>query len=148
MFVIYDNTRTVVLIAFVFEKEVHRMRTVRDGYCKKRVRTACRRNHTRVRQRAFLLCILCLVMIFSCGYALASDSGEQKRTVKYYTSVEIQDGDTLWDLAGSYAARGYSSRMEYIDEIRELNHLTGDKITAGGYLTVPYYGAEVSVHRK
>lgn len=70
------------------------------------------------------------------------DNEKQRNTVKYYTSIEVQAGDTLWDLAGLYASEEYDSRAEYIDEVRKLNHLAGDEITAGLYLTIPYYDVE------
>ena len=58
--------------------------------------------------------------------------------VKQYTSIEIQDGDTLWDLAEEYG-KPYHDRREFIDEVKSINRLYGDQITAGGYLLVPVY---------
>lgn len=118
------------------------MKTIKNYRNEERVQAARRRKQIRARQKAFLLCAFCLIMVFSCGYALASDGGEQEHTVKYYTSIEVQEGDTLWDIAGIYSVKGYQSRTEYIDEIRTLNHLSGDNITAGVYLTIPYYDIE------
>ena len=33
----------------------------------------------------------------------------------------------------------YKDRYAYIDEVKKLNHLTSDQISAGEFLTVPYY---------
>ena len=98
-----------------------------------------RRRSIRIRQKICILCTFCLIMILSCGYALASDEGEKQEWEKRYTSIEVQSGDTLWDLAGTYAAGGYSDRDDFIREVKQLNHLTDDNITAGVYLIIPYY---------
>lgn len=31
-------------------------------------------------------------------------------------------------------------RQEYIDEVKEMNHLTSDTIESGAYLMIPYVG--------
>lgn len=58
---------------------------------------------------------------------------------KYYKSVEIVSGDTLWALAQTYMDDNYECVQDYIDEIKEINNLFDDKIHEGQYLTVPYY---------
>lgn len=68
---------------------------------------------------------------------------------KYFTVVEVESGDTLWDIAQEYKTSEYSSTQEYIEEIQAINHISGDAITSGCYLTIPYYAeaplSEVSV---
>ena len=44
---------------------------------------------------------------------------------KYFTSIRIESGDSLWTLADTYA-----------------NHLLDENINAGDYLIIPYYSAE------
>ena len=58
---------------------------------------------------------------------------------KYYKSIEITSGDTLWDIAKENMSEEYDSVYEYIDEIMEMNNLDSDQIHAGQYLTVAYY---------
>ncbi len=58
--------------------------------------------------------------------------------VKQYTSIEIQDGDTLWDLAEQYG-QPYHDNREFIREVKSINRLCGDQITAGGFLLIPVY---------
>lgn len=56
-----------------------------------------------------------------------------------YKTIQIQDGDTLWDLADDYVEAGMSSKAEYIKQIKEVNHIYDDNIYAGSYLVLPYY---------
>lgn len=58
---------------------------------------------------------------------------------KMYTVVEVKEGDTLWSIAGDHISKEYKNRNEYIDEIRDMNHITGSCIEAGSYILVPYY---------
>ena len=58
---------------------------------------------------------------------------------KYYKSIEISDGDTLWDIAKENMTEEYSSVYEYIEEVMEMNNLESDQIQEGQYLTIAYY---------
>lgn len=58
---------------------------------------------------------------------------------KYYTSIEIQSGDTLWSIARRYANEEFISVPDYVDQLKYINHLTSDKIIEGHYLTIMYY---------
>lgn len=60
-------------------------------------------------------------------------------TYKYYTSVEIQSGDTLWSIASEYMTEDYKDIDEYIHEVCEINHILEDDIHSGQFITVPYY---------
>ena len=57
----------------------------------------------------------------------------------YYTSVEIEAGDTLWTIAEEYMSAEYDDINEYIKEIKKINGIYNDTIHAGNYLMVPYY---------
>ncbi len=61
---------------------------------------------------------------------------------KYYTSIEVSAGDSLWSIAEEYMDAGNQSVYDYIDEIKEINGLKSDQIRAGEYLMVSYYGYE------
>lgn len=58
---------------------------------------------------------------------------------KYYTSIEIKEGDSLWSIAQSYISDEYNSVQEYIDELKTINTLDSDCINEAEYLTVAYY---------
>lgn len=61
---------------------------------------------------------------------------------KYYTSIQVQKGDTLWDIASEHISGEYASMNDYIDEICEINHVSDSDIHSGQYLTIPYYSNE------
>lgn len=58
---------------------------------------------------------------------------------KYYTCIQVNSGDTLWDIAQEYKTSEYASTKAYVEEIKEINHLSDDVITSGCYLMIPYY---------
>lgn len=110
-----------------------------------------RENRRRVRKqradRAKLLGIgflaLVITLFFSVRAAATANAGtaDSSRT-KYYTSIRIEKGTSLWDIAGDYMTEEYVSQQEYIDEVMQMNHLKSDVIYEGAYLCVPYYSAE------
>ena len=61
---------------------------------------------------------------------------------KYYTSYEIQPGDTLTSIAEKYTANTQISVSEYIDEVKQNNKLTSDRITSGKHIIIAYYSDE------
>lgn len=58
---------------------------------------------------------------------------------RYYKSILIEPGDTLWEIALEFKDARYGSTQEYVDELMEINGLTSDRIHAGRFLTVSYY---------
>lgn len=61
---------------------------------------------------------------------------------KYYKTICVEAGDTLWDIAGVYVQNTEMSRQAYIDEICQLNGIQADEIYAGEYIVVVYYMVE------
>ena len=61
--------------------------------------------------------------------------------IKGYTNIEIQPGDTLWDLADEYL-ENYESKEDYINEVSQLNSIKDGKIISGQNLIMPYYSTE------
>lgn len=58
---------------------------------------------------------------------------------KYYTAVELKDGDSLWNIADKYCD-GSEKIDYYIDELCRINGIDKNQsITSGNYLTVYYY---------
>ncbi len=73
------------------------------------------------------------------GNTLAKETGTERAV--YYTSIEISEGDSLWSVAHQYAPALGLSTQEYIDCLKQMNHLRNDTIHAGCHLTV-MYGAD------
>jgi hypothetical protein len=84
------------------------------------------------------------IILTIAGGSLISRAQEPGTPVfyKYYTSIRIDEGDTLWSLADSYADENFKSREAFIQEVVRTNHLLDETICEGDYLIVPYYSAE------
>lgn len=90
-----------------------------------------------------LVCVLLTAWMISGRTASSKvNANEEMNNYKYYTSIQIQQGDSLWSIAGNYMSADYADIDEYISEVKQLNHLKSDAIHAGEYLLVPYYSAQ------
>ncbi|MFV0242739.1 MAG: LysM peptidoglycan-binding domain-containing protein [Lacrimispora sphenoides] len=47
---------------------------------------------------------------------------------KYYTSIEIQKGDSLWSIAGTYLENSGMTTAQYVKELNNINGLKEDTI--------------------
>lgn len=83
--------------------------------------------------------IVAVLSIFFLGDRFSEEVSASTSNQKYFVCVNINDGDTLWSIADTYISEEYYSVDEYVDEIKQLNHLTDDKIYSGATLVVPYY---------
>ena len=71
---------------------------------------------------------------------VAAESSRDAHT--YYTSYEIMPGDTLWTIADKYMTVDSSDKAAFINNIKRLNHISSDNITAGKYLVIQYTSYE------
>lgn len=90
---------------------------------------------------AALFCsVIAVVIICSILFGtINTQAAPAEITTKYYTSIQIESGDTLWSIANEYITGEYSDINDYIDEICTINHISKDEIHTGKYLVVPYY---------
>jgi len=65
-----------------------------------------------------------------------------KHTYKYFTTVYVETGDSLWSIANKYATKESGDLDMYIKEIQDINSLKGTKLRQGSYICVPYYANE------
>ncbi len=98
-------------------------------------------------QRVTFISILFVTMFIIIGSVLFGATKAQaapaEPSYKYYTSIQLEQGDTLWNIAHEYMTDEYASTDEYIAELCALNSISAnDPIHAGQYLTVPYYSNE------
>lgn len=82
--------------------------------------------------------VLLLVVAFTPARAEATDLHAPVRSV---TSICIHEGETLWSIASEYYTAGEGSLNDYIETIKQTNHLSSDRIRSGGYLVIPYYAS-------
>lgn len=95
-----------------------------------------------VRRRKQLLAttiIFVALLISAICFSIRINAKDSKDIYKYYTSYEVQPGDTLWSIADTYMTIENHDRDAYISEIKEMNHIVDDKITSGEYLVISYY---------
>ena len=88
----------------------------------------------------FVAAMIALILSIIAGRKLVSAHDDRKNepvNFTYYKSIEVQEGDTLWNIASAYADEGTSVKA-YIKELKEINHLDSDSIQEGSYLTVAY----------
>lgn len=87
--------------------------------------------------------VICILTVSGIFFSNRSKAAEKTCFYKYYTSVEIRNGDTLWSIASEYVTEEYDNIQEYVTEIKSLNDLKGDTIHTGQFLIVPYYSYEL-----
>lgn len=113
--------------------------------------TTLRRKSVKPKTGNMFGCIAAIILILVCSFGFGSffssahgNAQEDPVNYKYYKSVEIQKGDSIWNIAKSYMGTEYDSVYDYIDELAEINNIDADnldEIQEGDYLMVAYYDA-------
>lgn len=96
---------------------------------------------------AFLIFTLLLIVIISIGcFSLSAKAHDNSPELhKYYKSVQVTYGSTLYTMALEYNEESKSSIEDYISEVMHINHLKDDTIYSGQYIVVPYYSYEINI---
>lgn len=89
----------------------------------------------------FLTAVIFIALFWTSSTANAGTGSSGRH--KYFTSIEIEGGTSLWDIAETYMTAEYGSAEEYIEEVKAMNHLKSDLIYEGSYLCIPYYSSEI-----
>ena len=106
------------------------------------------RRQREIRRKCFtFLMTFCLIVICAISYHSINTSAhttDEETNFKYYTSITVAYGETLWDIADNYIDyKEYDDKNDYIEEVRSINHLDEESaIRAGQHLIVPYYSTE------
>lgn len=83
--------------------------------------------------------LVCIILFSSKNVTSAGESGEAVPLTKYFKTITIEQGDTLWSLAEEYKSGDSRSTREYVKELRRMNDLHSDQINAGQKLVVAYF---------
>lgn len=81
------------------------------------------------------LTVMLLLIIFIAGTALGMFDASSKDKITY-TTVQVQAGDTLWQLAKTYGPEKQDIRMT-VYQICQLNNVSAETLMAGQYITIP-----------
>ena len=106
---------------------------------RKIIRNRRQRQRQLKRRLAFSAAVLLAVLSLTGGsFAVKAQNTSAGPLYKYYTSIRIERGDTLWSVAAA-RSDGFDSRNDFIREVIRINHLTDENIREGDYLIIPYY---------
>ncbi len=109
-------------------------------------RAKAKRRQAVIRKLTFAGMTAIFVMIFGLSVfsmTAKADTNEYANMNKYYESHLIQQGETLWSIAeANMDDAHYDSVKEYIEEVKEVNGFTGDKLQSGNYILIPYFAEE------
>jgi LysM repeat protein len=81
----------------------------------------------------FLAVLMAVLTVFGAHSAATGEAGTPVPT----RTVEVGPGDTLWNIASEVAAPGQTRAM--VQQIEELNALTGSGLTVGQEIAVPVH---------
>jgi len=113
----------------------------------RRIRMNKYRRQRELRRHIFIsILTLCTAVILVSGiFSIQTDAKDASEAfeVKYYTSIMIENGDTLWTIASEYMGEHYESEEDYIKEVIHMNALRDDTIYEGRHLIIPYYASGV-----
>lgn len=90
---------------------------------------------------AFIFAV-CLSVLGSRVADAHGNSQEEPVDYRYYKSIQVNSGDTLWSIAGEYMDEDSESITEYVELLKDINRLDSSEIHEGRYLTVAYTDQE------
>lgn len=97
-----------------------------------------KKNRSRLYVTVLTLAIVACFLAIVCTKSISSASTDTQKDI-YYTSVEVQPGDSLWSIATQYYTDDWKDVNHYMETIMEFNGLSNDRIYAGNYLSIPYF---------
>ena len=118
-------------------------RRKRNYAWKLRRRKQIRRNLICMVLALVLTSALIIGIVLSFRMTSNAQPGKAELSFKYYTSIEVAEGETLWSIAECHADAHYADIRDYVDEVVRINHLWDeDRLLAGQRLIIPYYSEE------
>lgn len=90
-----------------------------------------------------LVTVVSIVILLGSSIHALANSNDNRPVNKYYTSITVENGDTLWDIADTYISGYDVDKADYVNEISQLNNLSDGCIHAGQSIVVAYYTRDV-----
>ena len=107
------------------------------------------RRERQLRRRIVTFVVMSSVIIFIAlflSFSFLSDAKDTSnhKEYRYYSSVTVKAGDSVWSIAESNLDRMHYNNVEsYVRDIASVNKISADsKLTAGTSLIIPYYSDE------
>lgn len=106
-----------------------------------------RRQREQRRRIVSVLATVCLIAMCVISYhslTSSANTGSEEVSLKYYTSVTVKSGETLWNITDEYIDYSqYKNKESYIKEVCSINNLEdASDIRVGQRLVVPYYSSD------
>ena len=92
---------------------------------------------------AIIIVVALGILLGTSMNALASSEKDIASYNKYYVSIRVESGDTLWTIADEYVDGFNLSKADYIAEVCQINGISENNIQAGDHIVVPYYSQEI-----
>lgn len=86
--------------------------------------------------------LVCIILFSNKNVTSANEAGESVRLTKYYKTITIRNGDSLWSLANQYKSGDYRTTRDYVNELKSMNDLHSENLKAGQKLVVAYFEEE------
>ena len=118
----------------------------RFEYSERRIINNRRRRMKQLKQRVLISALVVSLFIILAFFLWSSKSmaATEEPFFKYYKSVQIQSGDTLYGLSEEYVNPQMNDVDSFIAEVRYINNLDEDSyLYEGNYIIVPYYSTFV-----
>lgn len=90
----------------------------------------------------FIMTMVLIIVSSSVLFSFKTKAQEKNEVIfyKYYKSITVSDGETLWGYAVQYADPShYCDYQEYIDEVLCMNGMFDEQITVGQHILLPYF---------
>lgn len=81
--------------------------------------------------------------LLSYANARSQNADSVNTSYKYYTSIQITEGDSLESIAKEYMTKEYENINMYLYEMMQMNSLNDETIHTGQFLIVPYYSEQI-----
>ena len=91
------------------------------------------RKSRKIRKNTFVLLTMALILCLG-TFVMGGEKGVQTKT--YYECVQVQKGDTIWEIAEEYKMDGTDTE-QMVDEIMEVNGLKNTNVRTGESIIVP-----------
>ena len=90
-----------------------------------------------------VIMVIAIAILLGTGINAFASSKESLEYHKYYTSIQVESGETLWSIADQYMTGCDMDKQSYIDEVCQLNHLSDGRIHSGDSVIVAYYSTDL-----